>query len=173
VTELAGKLELVPTPYWDAADYAVKKGWDLAFTRYIMAQGKAAKGHTRRAEMPVLDEVDLQGLRAALAEHGHRIDATARKMVRDLQPIQAQIYADKSIDGTMSHGIESTRQFLQGAHLFVSKELHILDGHHRWLSGMLIEPSLEVPLFVVDEEEMDALRDTLAYSDAAGHGRNA
>jgi len=93
---------------------------------------------------------------------------------KDLKPIQKQIYFSKSGGGTVNFGIQGTKNFLMSpANLFVaSKENYIIDGHHRWLSTMMIDPSMAVNAAVVDMD-LDTLLDfTLAFGDAVDNERN-
>lgn len=174
MAEDAGTLELIPTPAKVARDYALPRGFGIFDEKfYNNAQFKAKLGRiASRAQMPVLDDADHDSLKTALASHN-------LKLVEDihpaglLQPIQRQIYFDKCIDNTVKFGIDKTLDFLVSKHLYVSEDLHILDGHHRWLTAMMIGPTRPLPVYIVCEKSRAALRETLAYSDAMGKERNA
>lgn len=95
--------------------------------------------------------------------------------VGDLKPIQKQIYFDKSIEGTAEFGVEGTKKFLagDGSTFIVSADNFIIDGHHRMLSGMLIDPNMKVNCLVIDLPIKSLLPMSLAYGDAVGNKRNA
>ncbi len=92
--------------------------------------------------------------------------------VSDLIPIQKQIYFDKSMDGIAEYGRKGTIDFLKGSYFIASSDLAIIDGHHRWLSGNLIDPNLKVPVLVIDMPIEDLLPLSKAYGDALGNKRN-
>jgi len=94
--------------------------------------------------------------------------------VGDLKPIQKQIYFDKSIAAIAQGGAEGSRKFLTSKTFFIiSSDKYILDGHHRYLSGLLIDPDMKVNTVTVDLPLGTLLPLTLAYGDARGNKRNA
>jgi hypothetical protein len=94
--------------------------------------------------------------------------------VKDLHPIQKQIYFDKSLDAIASFGAEGTRDFLTNKSFFItSADNYIIDGHHRFLSGVLIDPNMKVNTVQIDLPIAKLLPMTLAYGDAVGNKRNA
>jgi hypothetical protein len=56
--------------------------------------------------------------------------------------------------------------------VIVSKDNFILDGHHRWLCGMLIDPMIELKTIVIDLPKERLMKLLLSYSDALGNERN-
>ena len=54
----------------------------------------------------------------------------------------------------------------------LSKDGYILDGHHRWLSGMLLDTRLLVNVVEIDLPKDRLLQLLKAYSDAIGNERN-
>lgn len=103
-----------------------------------------------------------------------RIDVKLKRVqIGKLKPIQKQIYFDKSVNNTLQFGVESSKDFLQNSILVASSDLFIIDGHHRYLSGLLIDPKLPVKVLLIDMPLKDLLPFTLAYSDAVGNKRNA
>lgn len=95
--------------------------------------------------------------------------------VGDLKPIQKQIYFDKSINATAQFGKEGTTKFLTDKNntFIVSSDLHIIDGHHRYLSGILLDPNMVVNALIIDLPISKLLPLTLSYSDAVGNKRNS
>ena len=54
----------------------------------------------------------------------------------------------------------------------VSKDDRIIDGHHRFLSAVLVDPAIQVTALEIDLPIKDLLPLTLAYTDAIGNVRN-
>ena len=92
--------------------------------------------------------------------------------ISDLRPIQKQIYYDKSIKATANFGVDGTTKFLKNTYFVISNDKRIIDGHHRFLSGMLINPDLTVTALEIDLPIKKLLPLSLAYGDAIGNKRN-
>jgi len=92
--------------------------------------------------------------------------------IGDLIPIQQQIYFDKSMDGTAQFGRKGTKDFLESSNFIASSDLAIIDGHHRYLSGYLLDPNLKVPVLIIDMPINKLLPMSKAYGDALGNKRN-
>lgn len=97
-----------------------------------------------------------------------------RIAVGNLKPIQAQIYFDKSIKKVSRDGVESSKNFLTSKfnNFVVSKDNRIIDGHHRFLTTVLINPKIKVNCLKIDLPIRELLPLTLAYTDAIGNVRN-
>lgn len=93
--------------------------------------------------------------------------------VYKLKPIQKQIYFDKSIDSTAKFGVDATKSFLKKTFFITSSDNFIIDGHHRWLSGILVDPKLSVTCLQIDLPINKLLPMATAYGDAIGNTRNA
>lgn len=95
--------------------------------------------------------------------------------VGQLKPIQQQVYFDKSIDNTAKSGASGTRSFLTSSkNIFVvSADGYIIDGHHRFLSGVLLDPAIQVNCLQIFLPIRELLPLSLAFSDAQGNRRNA
>jgi len=90
-----------------------------------------------------------------------------------LRPIQQQIYFDKSIANIAKDGSKGSRKFLGGDSVFIASADHkIIDGHHRFLTGMLIDPSIKVKVLVIDLPISKLLPLAVAYGDSIGNERN-
>lgn len=97
----------------------------------------------------------------------------AKVAVKNLKPIQKQIYFDKSMKTIIDFGIEATKSFLSSKTFFIiSSDNYIIDGHHRFLAGMLIDPSISVKVVSINLPIAKLLPMTLAYGDAIGNKRN-
>ena len=94
--------------------------------------------------------------------------------VGNLKPIQAQIYFDKSIKKVSRDGVEKSKNFLtsKNNNFVVSKDNRIIDGHHRFLTTVLIDPKIKVNCMKIDLPIKELLPLTLAYTDAIGNVRN-
>ena len=104
-----------------------------------------------------------------------KVKATLKTVpVGKLKPIQKQIYADKSIGMTIDSGVDNTKKFLDNHSTFViSADNYIIDGHHRFLSALLVDPKMPVNVLVVEAPITKLLPLSLSYSDAIGNKRNA
>lgn len=98
---------------------------------------------------------------------------TAKVAVKNLVPIQQQIYFDRAMDMQSKDGSKTSRDFLQNKSIFVaSSDLRIIDGHHRMLSALLIDPNMKVKVLMIDLPIAQLLPMTVAFSDAVGNKRN-
>lgn len=91
---------------------------------------------------------------------------------KELVPIQQQVYVSKSIESIAKNGIENTIQFLKSTILIISKDKRLIDGHHRLLSALIIDPNMEVKCLEVDLPIKILLPLAITYSDAKGNYRN-
>jgi hypothetical protein len=98
----------------------------------------------------------------------------AKEAVGNLKPIQKQIYFDKAMTDTSKFGADGSRNFLENNTFFIlSADNYIIDGHHRYLAGILIDPSMKVNVLKIDLPINKLLPLSLAYGDAVGNKRNA
>jgi hypothetical protein len=224
----AGKLEIVNTSLEEAREWTEKmfnkKDESLYeeipdFDRqYGYAQKMASLGHTKRKDMPVISDADVDNLLKKLSngdidvsapyspdtdqanlfpeflkgkaaknwlEDGKpkndggdkKDDVVKAKMTKvdigDLKPIQKQIYYDKSMTQITTNGVDNSRKFLSKSTFVVSSDLHIIDGHHRWLSALLLDPKLKVNVLMIDLPIHQLLDLSKAFGDAIGNKRNA
>lgn len=92
---------------------------------------------------------------------------------KDLKPIQRQIYFDKSIKSIADNGVKGTTNFLTNVSYFIcSSDNYIIDGHHRFLSALLVDPQIKVRCLIIDLPIEKLLPLSLAYGDAIGNKRN-
>jgi len=219
--EERGTMEVVNTPTEKAYEYAKKQLPTLDkdipdFKKnYELAQDLAGKGRTKRKDMPVIDDKDIQQFQTRLKkgyidinepfsptydkkdpypqglegfdaedflERGLKdkskkddmVEVTIKQIrVGDLKPIQRQIYFDKSMNSTAKFGVEGTKKFITTKTFFVtSDDNYIIDGHHRFLSGLLIDPNMKVNCLSIDLPIKELLPLATAYGDAIGNKRN-
>lgn len=95
--------------------------------------------------------------------------------VGQLKPIQKQIYFDKSIKNVAKFGAKGTIDFSKSKNNYyvISSDNRIIDGHHRFLSAVLVDPGIKVTALEIDMPIRKLLPMTLAYTDAIGNVRNA
>jgi len=94
--------------------------------------------------------------------------------VGNLKPIQSQIYFDKSIKNVAKFGAQGTKDFSASKSNFyvISSDNRIIDGHHRFLSAVLVDPKIKVTALEIALPIKDLLPLTLSYTDAIGNVRN-
>ena len=92
--------------------------------------------------------------------------------IGDLNPIQEQVYFDKSIWKIARNGAGDSRNYLSKAMLVLSKDKYIIDGHHRFLTGLLIDQNIIVQGVKIDLDINTLQQIALAYGDAIGNKRN-
>ena len=102
-----------------------------------------------------------------------KIEVDMKKIkVEELKPIQKQIYFDKAMKATAKFGIEGTTKFLKNTFFVASFDKYIIDGHHRFLSGLLVDPKMEVQVLTIDLSSKKLVELSKAFGDAIGNKRN-
>ena len=96
-----------------------------------------------------------------------------KKTVKTLIPIQKQIYFDKSMGNIIDNGVENSKNFLSKSFFITSSDNYIIDGHHRFLSAMLVNPNMKVNTLSINLPINILLPVSLSYGDAIGNKRNA
>ena len=95
-------------------------------------------------------------------------------VIGKLKPIQKQIYFDKAMKDTASFGAVGSRNFLENQTFFiVSVDNFIIDGHHRYLAAIMLDPKMKVNVVKVDLPIKKLLPLSLSFGDAIGNKRNA
>lgn len=143
-----GTLDLdytTPTAAWNAMGLSGILVWDPSdfIRRYSAAQNLARTGWMLRKQMPVVEDGDIEVLK-------HHLHVPLRSEMMSphlLLPLQRQIWVDDVLAHIMADGPQGQREFLRTNPLCVSVDLHIVDGHHRWLSGMLLSAEVAVDEF--------------------------
>tara|TARA_B100000963_G_scaffold195085_2_gene169761 strand:- start:8931 stop:9650 length:720 start_codon:yes stop_codon:yes gene_type:complete len=103
------------------------------------------------------------------------VTVSAKKVaVKNLKPIQKQIYFDKSFKNIADYDLKDSLKFLKSdKNIFIiSNDNAIIDGHHRFLTAMLIDPNISVNTIAIDLPIRELLPLTLSYTDAIGNQRN-
>ena len=109
------------------------------------------------------------------SEKDDKVKVSSGKVaVKKLKPIQKQIYFDKSIENLAQFGVKDSRKFHTDQTFYIiSKDLYIIDGHHRFMSAILMDPNLKVNVVIIDLPISKLLPVSKAYGDAIGNKRNA
>jgi hypothetical protein len=94
-----------------------------------------------------------------------------------LQPTQKEIYYGVCISKLGAAGVDATKTWIEsgtsGTMAVTSSDGHIIDGHHRWVSGMLIDPEqVKMNCMVINLPVKELLGIALAYGDSIGNERN-
>lgn len=95
-----------------------------------------------------------------------------RVAVKDMRPIQTQIYLDKVIGKYAKFGVPKSASPILNKTMIASKDGYIIDGHHRWAQIYIADPSLKISTMVIDLPIRELLRVSLDYGDSIGNKRN-
>jgi len=97
----------------------------------------------------------------------------ANVQVGKLIPIQKQIYVDRALDLVIKNSVPDSLAFIGHKSFFIlSADNYIIDGHHRFLAGMLIDSHVSVNCLQIDLPIKKLLPLAAAYGDAIGNQRN-
>jgi hypothetical protein len=143
---------------------------------FLDARQSAIRGNRPRSSMPVMMEDDLAQVHRLLIRMGESATSlceTCVAMATDLVPQQSVIYLDKSVPAMARAGVPATVSWLRSRHLFVANDFQILDGHHGWLSAMLIHPMMRLRLYRFRMPLDRILPALVNLSDSLGRVRNA
>lgn len=89
--------------------------------------------------------------------------------VKDLRPLQNEIWYDKLIASILKYGPPAPGGFLlTAAIIIVSQEGYILDGHHRFGQAMLTDPNLKIKALQIPLDIKTLLKVGLSYGAAIG-----
>lgn len=91
---------------------------------------------------------------------------------KNIIPLQRQVYVDKSVKSIVKSGIDSTLKFLKSTTLVISQDNRLIDGHHRLLSALILDPNMKVKCMQIDLDIETLLPLAVAYGDAKGNDRN-
>jgi hypothetical protein len=126
---------------------------------------------TQRKEMPVIASYQVDDFKKHLDKE--RIKAAYKyQEAGKLKPIQSQVYFDKLVNadivyGGMEHGSTNTEKTM-----IVSKDSYIIDGHHRWATAMLNDPTVKIKTLVVDMDIQHLLKYAMQYGISIGNEQN-
>jgi len=90
--------------------------------------------------------------------------------VKNLMPLQGEIWFDKLIGSLLKFGIPKAGGFLlTDATIIVSQEGYILDGHHRFGQAMLTDPDLKISAVKIPMDIHMLLKVGRSYGSAIGN----
>lgn len=172
-------IDLMDTTVLDARDYwhdHCPPGWaslpeprSMTFgDRFLTAQGLARNAHEARRDMPVIEQGDLDALKRLLAGHMTAVARIMRPV--HLFPLQREVHLDTVGQALVEHGTDGAVDHLLRTPLLVSQDHHIIDGHHRWLCGMMISAMVSVERCSLSADALLVLATGL--SDREHHLRN-
>jgi hypothetical protein len=121
--------------------YTVLPEFDVG---YLLLQRRLTKAlNIPRAQMPVIRQKDIAGFAKHLQKQGKH-PKWKRLRASELLPTQSQIWLDKLLRGILQDGPLKVGDPRLDLTIIVSKDGYILDGHHRWASALITDPSLGI-----------------------------
>jgi len=115
----------------------------------------------------VLMELKIDGTK-------EKVNATFKSIrVKDLKPVQSQVYLSKVSRNFKKYGIPDNNNFIISKYLIIDKNNRIIDGHHRWATVMLANPDLKIDLLKVDLDMEKLLPLTKSYGVSRGNKQNS
>jgi hypothetical protein len=94
------------------------------------------------------------------------------KPAGSLKPIQQQIYVDKALSFGLKWHLDDFQKMVATSFMISSADNFIIDGHHRWLFALLVNPNIRMSTLVIDLPLNELLKLLTAYGDAIGNKRN-
>lgn len=153
------------------AMYAHDLGLDIEDLEYKINLAKKHTMYIQRLDMPVIAANQVKALQSMLLDIGIKFRYITIPVYK-LKPVQKEIYLDKSAKDILKHGEYRTKVYLRNhSTITVSKDLFIVDGHHRWLSAMLINPKMSIKVFQIGLAFTELYRPMIAYSNALQNTR--
>lgn len=172
--EDAGELELHTLSLESAVKYCVDAGIkvDNLENNLKLAMEIFSHGIFDRDEMPVISNAQVDDFEKILHTKYGIKSVDKLIPVKKLKVVQRTVYLDKSCKGIIENGIESTIAYLKKTMTVVSNDLHLIDGNHRLLSGLIIDPNTVMKSTIFDTSTNRLLSLALSYSDKIGNERN-
>ena len=114
------------------------------------------------------------GLKKYDGDKGDDVVSVTRDKIaaKDLTPIQDQIYFDKGLGTIAKNGVDGTIKLLNSKILIVSADNRIIDGHHRFLSAILLDRNMKLNVLKINLPLLKLLPLAVAYGDSIGNKRN-
>lgn len=167
-----------------ARDYALKKfkaagkslydvlpEFDVGYLLLRRRLGKAL--NIPRVDMPVIRQKDLDGFAKHLQKEHEVTPRWKRLRTSNLLPTQSQIWLDKLMYGILKDGPLKSGDPRLNLTIIVSKEGYILDGHHRWASALVTDPSLAIKALWVPISIKELLPIAKKYGESVGNAPRA
>lgn len=181
--ELAGNLGLIGSSYEDALEYLELHGQSVKrmpnfMNNYEDAKILVSNGWKERNEMPVVSQKQMKKLqkqleRNVLTDDGKPVKFSIRKVkASSLKPVQKEIYLDKSLDRIIADDLSIVYGKLKAAKFIASNDEFLVDGHHKWLTTMLLDPSMFIRVLFVDLPFNDLLGMLEDFEEEMGNEKN-
>lgn len=126
----------------------LKSGWDL--------ERRKGKAMVQAGADPDSDKNVLQHMIDHLSKNGVKTSETTVS-VGSLKATQAEIKADKTFGMADAH-LKGNFDKIDDS-VIVSRDGHILDGHHRWAALLTIDPAREMKVKVINMDMKDLLQE--------------
>lgn len=126
----------------------LKSGWDL--------ERRKGKAMVQAGADPDSDKNVLQHMIDHLSKNGVKTSETTVP-VGSLKATQAEIKADKTFGMADAH-LKGKFDKIDDS-VIVSRDGHILDGHHRWAALLTIDPAKQMKVKVIDMDMKDLLQE--------------
>lgn len=114
---------------------------------------------------------------AGLKDGEHKddmIDAQITEVsAHDLKPVQEQIYLSKVVENYKKKGIPSNGHLITTKTLIIDRNNMIIDGHHRWTTVMIADPSIKMKVLKVDLDMTLLLQVSKTFGVSMGNKQNS
>lgn len=170
----AGEHELHELSLEDAVKYCKDVGIEVDNIEHNLklAMDIFSNGVYDRDEMPVMTNSQVEDFEKILHTKYGIKSVDKLVPVKEIKPMQKQVYLDKSVESIAKHGVESTIEYLKKTLTVMSNDGYLIDGHHRLLSGLIIDPDIVMKASVFDTTSNRLMSMALSYSDKIGNERN-
>lgn len=125
-----------------------------------------AKAMIQAGGDPDNDKPVLRQMADFLAKNGVKT-RKVKMPVGKLKATQKEIKTAKSFSMANSHLKNDFKgkaySLTDGNPIIVSRDNHILDGHHRWAAGLIVDPGMEFEVEQIDMDMEDLLKEAAAF----------
>ena len=128
--------------------------------------------------MPVVSQKQMKKLQKYMDDNkltfdGKSISFNIRKTKASLlKPVQREIYLDKSLDRIIVDDLQNVFDNLKNAKFIATKDEYLVDGHHKWLTAMFLDPSMFISVLFIDLPLNDLLNILEEFEDLVGNVKN-
>jgi len=120
-----------------------------------------------RMDMPVIKEKHLEKYQVFMKMVA--VPSTMKFLrVSSLQPMQKDLRVEKILKNIFNHGIAESKVYLKTTTIVVNRDHYIIDGHHRFATGTILDSTLKVPCLVMDGDIEKVLMKSNKFTDAMG-----
>jgi len=181
--ELAGNINFMDVTFDDALNYLKLHGKTVKHLsnfkeNFEDAQYKVSDAWKERNEMPVVSQKQMKKLQKYMDDNkltfdGKSISFNIRKTKASLlKPVQREIYLDKSLDRIIVDDLQNVFDNLKNAKFIATKDEYLVDGHHKWLTAMFLDPSMFISVLFIDLPLNDLLNILEEFENLVGNVKN-